>query len=444
MIKRKTYRYFCQNSRPKLKSRFTCRGDQRKMKGNSTPSLVIVNCTNFSSEYFLELATVRGITAGLCMLLTVLILVIVVFVRAFDSLLQRLFVYLTAITVWYLTMQIMHLKPVYTGPNPDQFCAAMGFLDQWATVSMLSFTPVVSLVILCKVCEWDICSFNSQTGRTKKLIEGAFVLFLIVSPLPFIWVPFLDGNYASIREPRCWIASHNKNCSKDIAGFWEEIGLYYIPLGIVCLFTVLFVLVTVGVFCKRACTYKLTRRRHRKKAVETVLLLVFLLLSVTLSGIEALSNLYYGFIKKHQGYTIPIVHTVITPVSKFMIPLGYFFYLYSLKKFKWGTMKVAVRKWKQLFACHCKKSKSSEQQTGPSLRAGETISQVTVRSSHAIIGRSDTHFTVPYTDGFTDIGSTTALLSDEHPDTGYGSLPSHLHVQEDGRSSETNFSSPHI
>ena len=118
------------------------------------------------------------------MLLTVLILVIVVFVRAFESLLQRLFVYLTAITVWYMTVQIMRLKPVYTGSNPDQFCAAMGFLDQWATVCILSFTPVVSLVILCKVCEWDICSCNSQTGRTKKLIEGAFVLFLIVSPLP--------------------------------------------------------------------------------------------------------------------------------------------------------------------------------------------------------------------------------------------------------------------
>ena len=413
------------------------------MKGNSTPSLVIVNCTNFSSEYFLELATARGITAGLCMLLTVLILLIVVFVRAFESLLQRLFVYLTAITVWYMTVQIMHLKPVYTGRNPDQFCAVMGFLDQWATVCILSFTPVVCLVILCKVCEWNICSCNSQTGRSKKLIEGAFVLFLIFFPLPFVWVPFLDGNYASISKPWCWIVTHNKDCSKDIAGFWEEIGLYYIPIGIVGLFTVLFVLVMIGVFCKRACTYKLTRRRHRKKAVETVLLLVFLLLFVTLSGIEAMSNLYYGFIKKHQA--IPIVHAVISPVSKFMIPVGYFFYLYSLKKFKWGTMKVAVRKWKQLFACHCKtESKSTKQQTGPGPRAGETISQVTVRSSYAILARSDTHFTVPYTDGFTDIGSSTALLSDEHPDTGYGSLPSHLHVQEDGRSSETSFSSPHI
>ena len=119
-----------------------------------------------------------------------------------------------------------------------------------------------------------------------------------------------------------------------------------------------------------------------------------------------------------------------------MVPVGYFFYLYSLKKFQCATIKVAVRKWKQLFICHCKKAKSSEQQTGHSPRARDTISQVTVRSSYAIIGRSDTHFTVPYTGGFTNIGSTTALITDEHPDTGYGSLRSHVHPRQDERSSE--------
>ena len=41
-----------------------------------------------------------------------------------------------------------------------------------------------------------------------------------------------------------------------------------------------------------------------------------------------------------------------------------------------------------------------------------------MRSSNVVIGHSDTHFTVPYTDAFTDIGSTTALI-DEQPDAGY-------------------------
>ena len=86
------------------------------------------------------------------------------------------------------------------------------------------------------------------------------------------------------------VGLHNKNCSEDIAGFWEQIGLWYIPLGILLLglFIVFFVLLMIGVFCKRACTYELTRRRHEKKAAETVLLLVFLLLFGTLTGIKSI------------------------------------------------------------------------------------------------------------------------------------------------------------
>ena len=399
---------------------------------NSIPATV--NCTNLSRDHFLGLAVARGISAGVCLSLTVLILLIVVFVRAFESFLQRLFVYLTTITVWYLSMEIMHIRP-YTGLS--QFCTVSGFLDQWAGVSVLVFTFVVTLVIVCKVCELDICSCNSQTGRNKKLIEAGFVVVLIALPLPFIWIPFLNGNYAGDGEPWCWIVTHNKDCSEDVAGFWEQIGLWYTPLGILGLLIVFFfLLLTVCIFCKRACSYELTRRKHEKKAFETVFLLIFLLLFGTFAGIEATSNLYYGFTKKRQGYALSMVHAVITPVSKLMIPVGYFFYLYSLKKFQCAAIKVAVRKWKQLFICHCKKAKSSEQQSGQNPRAGDTISQVTVRSSYAIIGRSDTHFTVPYTGGFTNIGSTTALITDEHPDTGYGSLRSHVHPRQDERSSE--------
>ena len=402
------------------------------MEGNSIPATA--NCTNLSRDQFLGLARARGVSAGVCLSLTVLILFIVILVRAFESVLQRLFVCLTTITVWYLGTRLMELVHIWLGLS--QFCVAMGFLNEWAGISVLFFTFVVTLIIVCRVCELDICSCYSQTGKTKKLLEVAFVLFLIVLPLPFIWVPFLNGNYGGDGDPWCWIATHNKDCSEDVVGFWEQIGLWYAPLGVLGLLIVFFVLLTVGIFCKHACSYKLTRRRHEKQAFESVLLLVFLLLFGTFAGIEAASNLYYGFTKKRQGYTLSVVHAVITPVSKLIIPLGYFFYLYSLKKFQWSTLKVAVRKWKQLFICRCKKSVSSEQQTDPTPRAGETISEVTVRSSYAIIGRSDTHFTVPYTGGFTDIGSTTALLSDEHPDTGYGSLRSHVHPREDGRSSE--------
>ena len=63
------------------------------MAGNSIPATA--NCTNLSRDQFLGLATARGVSAGVCLSLTVVILFIVIFVRAFESVLQRLFVCLT-------------------------------------------------------------------------------------------------------------------------------------------------------------------------------------------------------------------------------------------------------------------------------------------------------------------------------------------------------------
>ena len=296
------------------------------------------------------------------------------------TILQRLFVYLTAITVWYLSMEIMHIRP-YT--DLDQFCAASGFLDQWAGVSVLIFTFTVSVFVLYKVCQEDIVRLcDCQISNMKKLLEASFVFFLIILPLPFIWIPFLHGNYARDGEPWCWIVTHNKDCSENVEGFWEQIGLWYAPLSILGLLIVLSVFTTAGIFCKRACTYRLTRRRHERKAAETIILLIFLLLFGTLAGIEATSNLYFSFTKKQQGYALSMAHALITPVGKLMIPVGYFFYLYSLKKFRLDSIKASASKWKQQFICHCRKS---EQLTHPTV--GETV---TVRSSYAVIDLSDT------------------------------------------------------
>ena len=62
-------------------------------------------------------------------------------------------------------------------------------------------------------------------------------------------IPFLDGNYSSDVEPWCWIKTHNMDCSENVAGFWEQIGLFYAPFGVLGLLIVLFALLTIGVLC---------------------------------------------------------------------------------------------------------------------------------------------------------------------------------------------------
>ena len=323
-----------------------------------------VNCTNFSRDDILRAAVARGVTAGVCTLLSALILFIVVFVRAFQLFLERLFVYLTAITVWALAVGTMLVRP-YTGLS--QFCAVSGFLGQWSASCVPIFAFVVSLVILCRVC--GMCNGKPQTEGTKKQLlrcgEAALVLFLIVLPLPFIWVPFLTGNYGADVEPWCWIEIHNKNCSENVAGFWEQIGLFYAPFGALGLLIVLFVLIIFGVFCKRCLAptdlpSAAVQRRQGIKAAEAVILLVFLLLFGLFAGLEASSSLYFGFTKKQQDYSLLILHAIITPVYKLLLPVGFMFQLHSLNKFKRENVKAAIERWKQLFAFCCKKFRGNQ------------------------------------------------------------------------------------
>ena len=320
-----------------------------------------VNCTNFSRDDILRAAVARGVTAGVCTLLSALILFIVVFVRAFQLFLERLFVYLTAITVWALAVGTMLVRP-YTGLS--QFCAVSGFLGQWSASCVPIFAFVVSLIILCRVC--GMCN-GKPTEGTKKLLrcgEAALLLFLIVLPLPFIWVPFRTGNYGADVEPWCWIQIHNKNCSENVAGFWEQIGLFYAPFGALGLLIVLFVLITFGVFCKGYCLAPTdlpsVQRRQGIKAAEAVILLVFLLLFGIFAGLEASSSLYFGFTKKQQDYSLLILHAIITPVYKLLLPVGFMVQLRSSKKFKRENVKMAIRKWKHLFAFCCKKFRDNQ------------------------------------------------------------------------------------
>ena len=384
-----------------------------RMEADHLP-LDVVNCTNLTREYILELAMARSISAGVCLFVALVILVAVVFIRAFNTLLQRLFVCLTAITAWYEAVMIVCVRAYIS--TTAQICAITGFLNEWAGITFLNFTVTVSVVLLCKVFQEDLGKLcDCQVSkRCRKSLEILLVLGLLLLSLLFIWVPFLHANYGG-GNPGCWIVTVSKDCSSNTEGFWEAIGLWYAPVGVLGLVIVFFVFVVICVFIKRAYSYRLTRRSNGRKAWETTLLLAFLLLFGILAGIEATSNLYSSFAKKKEGHTLNVAHAAGTPISKLLIPVGFLLYLYSMKKFRWEAIKASLGEWRRSGTLCCNSSHESSTaavQVDPSLPA-------TARSSYAVIDRSDTHFS-PYTGGFTDVGPTSALIS-EQTETGYGS-----------------------
>lgn len=57
------------------------------------------NCTNFTNQQLKHINLARSLTGVLCMVVATLILVALIFYKAYKSVLQRLFLYITAATV---------------------------------------------------------------------------------------------------------------------------------------------------------------------------------------------------------------------------------------------------------------------------------------------------------------------------------------------------------
>jgi len=106
------------------------------------------------------------------------------------------------------------------------------------------------------------------------------------------------------------------------------------------------------------------------------------------------------------------------PISMLIYPTGFFFYLYSLKKLKWESIKRAADEWKT--SCGCK-HKQRQVHFG---QRPATQNLVTNPSSHPPVILSSTFFDVPHTEAFSNSDVTARenepLIS--HNDTGYSSI----------------------
>ena len=101
-------------------------------------------------------------------------------------------------------------------------------------------------------------------------------------------------------------------------------------------------------------------------------------------------------------------------------PIGFLFYLYSVKKFKWSSIKRAAAEWKT--SCGCKQKQNSKRVRFGGQKA-VTQNLITYPTSHWVSDPSFSFFIVPHTGEFTD--SILTIKEDEplvsRNDTGYGS-----------------------
>ena len=190
------------------------------------------NCSKFTQKQLMVVALTRGITAAICcaVLLIVLVLLITVAVlvkrKVCGTVVKRLTIWLTAATVPYQAVLVLHLES-HLLPRDEKSCKAYGFLLQYFGSVQLLFTLGISMVLFFKV--WDAtpwkpervdscykrikeCTFVCCSCKINKL-EVVFLVLVFGLPLLFDWVPFTTNSYGATGL-WCWIRSieHHTHC----------------------------------------------------------------------------------------------------------------------------------------------------------------------------------------------------------------------------------------
>ena len=141
---------------------------------------------------------------------------------------------------------------------------------------------------------------------------------------------------------------------------------------------------------------------------RTLILMGFFVASVMVETVGFGLRLYTGVTHNEGSYVWWLVYAAGPPVSQLIFPLGFLFYFYSLKMFRWEAVKKAAAEWK----CFCRNAPRLEE-------------DATAPSSHPVMEPSTTYFKVPLTGAFTDVATAEeqqTLLPDGGGDVGYGSV----------------------
>lgn len=303
------------------------------------------NCTNFTTHQLKNINLARSLSGILCMTIVALILVVLIFYKAFKSTLQRLFLYITASTVIEEAAFSLAAEHQFYYSSQNELCAYYGFFLEW-TVSVTNY------LILCKIFYlfYLVCAHCQGNGgnphgrKYQWLLEVFCLLLAICFPLTYLWIPFVHGTY-TLAGGWCWIRTIDQTCN-DV-GLNDEIIFGYGVFETVGIITILLTILFAVLYCRLAYTHKIVRHQHLITLRQTLFLLGFLITSVIVLSCGFAVRIYTGLVKAEEEYALWIMLAIAPPIYQIIYPLGFLVYLYTLKKFNEKAMKKALKEWKQ-------------------------------------------------------------------------------------------------
>ena len=312
----------------------------RMMEANASGS----NCSRLSNEQLTAIFNTRvavaTVSLAACLITLILMCVMICYLKVWVTLIHRLKLYLTiaavVVSILYL-IQVMPMKATVDGGNAKQewgeWCKFIAFILQYSDWILLLIICWMILFLLCltKPLFFGMKSTSNLISDRRKIhYEFAIVIFTLIFPLLFLWVPFLRNGYG-LSEVMCGnILSGGSDCGNSTGmfetSFYYLLGTWYIPAFIVAL------LCTVGVIVVAYSLWSYKKKRGYSNYISSAVIkgappIIYLILYNVINCVDTTSVIVnYGTSFQRGGsidYNFWMTHAVTGPCRALAVPFAF-------------------------------------------------------------------------------------------------------------------------
>ena len=293
----------------------------------------VTHCDAFNVSQRNILSGTRGVTGIFCLIATVIILVLFIYIQAWKNFRCRILLFLTASTVvdlFFFILQALAIWKETVGKGLHaELCKTIGFfILYFGWQQLLLVSSITVYLYFYYVRHNDIFGPRRQgeeVPKQAKLGEALLYATLLLVPLIPAGLVFINDGYGETRG-WCWIRSRDSDCKPFVEGVLQQIFLWYMWCVICGVVTLAFLIKIICAMRSNAIQHsgkadRIAEEYNRRKA-ELVLLLVYLGMFHVVNFIELVACII--------SYTVPDnlfalweIYAVLSPVSTTAIPLGF-------------------------------------------------------------------------------------------------------------------------
>lgn len=314
------------------------------MDDNDTTSAA-TPCDQFEDQRYKILSGFRAFSALFSLICCLLVITLIFLFKRHHYFLQRLVIYVCTIAaINSLVIAIQKLDYATRSTELDKYCIFAGFLEY--------YTSQVELIGLVCITHGLYRTVFKQ--KPKKYLEFTYIALSVLGPILLACIPIFghSGNVTYGKSgPWCWIEDRFDNCDKNYFGIALQFILWYTPLLIV---TVITVIVYVVMFCKVHKSIEshwqgpydpeLSLHKGRLRKVVKILLAYIPLLYLVIN-LFSLPNAIQWAIADEPLFPLWVFHGVFPPLRGALFALPYLFHTDTRQQIKQISVRATIKQY---------------------------------------------------------------------------------------------------